>query len=194
MDICNNPNPCLNQGACFVSVSNRIQNYECKCVPGTTGKNCETDINECESAPCRNMGVCSTPQLNMYKCNCSAQYTGQNCENFISLDPCIKPMNPCQNGAICMTNNQNSYSCVCKLGFSGELCQYPMESNQTYQKQIPEQNINVFGLSSHVDFSKYKECIRTTWNSLNMHIPLSNIDAKFDSSRSALRFTGNLFA
>ncbi|KAJ8978001.1 hypothetical protein NQ317_004546 [Molorchus minor] len=32
--------------------------YECLCVPGVTGQNCEININECESNPCYN-GVCS---------------------------------------------------------------------------------------------------------------------------------------
>lgn len=27
--------------------------YECVCVLGTKGKNCETNINECESNPCK---------------------------------------------------------------------------------------------------------------------------------------------
>lgn len=28
--------------------------YECICVTGTTGRNCEHNINECESLPCKN--------------------------------------------------------------------------------------------------------------------------------------------
>lgn len=31
--------------------------YECICVTGTKGVNCETNINECDSNPCKN-GAC----------------------------------------------------------------------------------------------------------------------------------------
>jgi hypothetical protein len=32
--------------------------YECVCVPGTAGRNCEININECDSNPCKN-GNCN---------------------------------------------------------------------------------------------------------------------------------------
>ena len=36
-------NPCLNDGTC----SDGIADYNCTCVNGWTGKNCQTDIDEC---------------------------------------------------------------------------------------------------------------------------------------------------
>ncbi|KAH8334832.1 hypothetical protein KR067_012180, partial [Drosophila pandora] len=33
--------------------------YECVCVQGITGKNCEININECESNPCSKHGNCN---------------------------------------------------------------------------------------------------------------------------------------
>lgn len=32
--------------------------YECVCVPGTEGINCEKNINECDSNPCTKEGNC----------------------------------------------------------------------------------------------------------------------------------------
>ena len=32
--------------------------YECVCVEGTSGQNCEINFNECESSPCKN-GQCN---------------------------------------------------------------------------------------------------------------------------------------
>ena len=46
------------------------------------------DINDCESNPCKNGGMC-TDGVADYTCNCAAGYTGKDCEtstfNFISL-------------------------------------------------------------------------------------------------------------
>ena len=37
------------------------------------------DINECESAPCLNGGVC-TDRVNYFECTCAAGSTGDHCE------------------------------------------------------------------------------------------------------------------
>lgn len=36
-----------------------ISRYECVCVPGIMGKNCEININECETNPCGKHGTCN---------------------------------------------------------------------------------------------------------------------------------------
>ena len=36
-----------------------MNDYECLCVPGYQDKNCETDIDECETGICRNHGNCT---------------------------------------------------------------------------------------------------------------------------------------
>ena len=37
------------------------------------------DINECESAPCQNGGVCEN-LINNFECRCAGGYTGTKCE------------------------------------------------------------------------------------------------------------------
>ena len=37
------------------------------------------DINECESAPCLNDGLC-VDGINSYRCKCKENYVGENCE------------------------------------------------------------------------------------------------------------------
>lgn len=44
----------MNGGQCI----DGINNYTCSCYLGFTGKNCEIDINECESSPCQYGGTC----------------------------------------------------------------------------------------------------------------------------------------
>ena len=67
--ICQNGGRCINtQGA-----------YQCQCMSGWTGDNCEIDINECISAPCMNGGTCQNT-LGSYMCTCQAGFTGNNCE------------------------------------------------------------------------------------------------------------------
>lgn len=63
-----------------------------KCPAGFLGLRCETDVNECQSAPCRNGGICRD-LINSYRCDCPIGYTGTNCEGkklfFSSIKSCI---------------------------------------------------------------------------------------------------------
>lgn len=47
--------PCKNNGKCDTLPD---RDYECKCVPGYHGKNCEFMIDACYGNPCRNGGTC----------------------------------------------------------------------------------------------------------------------------------------
>lgn len=58
--------------------------YECLCVPGTTGVNCEININECESSPCK-WGQCAD-KVGGYACECEEGFEGPHCE--IDIDEC----------------------------------------------------------------------------------------------------------
>ena len=73
--------PCLNGGKCvdLGDIKHGDHYYKCVCQPGFTGKNCETNINECDPSPCLNGANC-VDGVNDYTCKCAAGYTGKDCE------------------------------------------------------------------------------------------------------------------
>ena len=71
-----------------------IDGYECDCIVGYEGKQCQTNIDECNSAPCIN-GKC-TDEVNAYRCLCEEGYDGVNCER--NIDECIS--SPCLNEGV----------------------------------------------------------------------------------------------
>ncbi|XP_065060448.1 neurogenic locus notch homolog protein 1-like [Rhopilema esculentum] len=105
-------NPCQN-GKCV----DEHASYFCICDPGFTGRNCESDINECESLPCFNGGTCRN-DVNRFQCNCLAGYSGTHCEE--DINECAST--PCQNGATCI-DRVNEYTCNCLPGYTGKECQ-----------------------------------------------------------------------
>lgn len=60
------------------------------------GINCETEMDECESAPCQNGATCHD-LVAMYSCECPPGFEGIDCE--LDVDECVSQ--PCQNGAAC---------------------------------------------------------------------------------------------
>lgn len=62
----------------------------------STGVNCETEIDECESGPCHNGATCHD-LIGMYSCECLPGFAGIDCE--LDVDECASE--PCQNGAVC---------------------------------------------------------------------------------------------
>lgn len=89
--------------------------YECVCVPGTTGINCEVNINECDSSPCKN-GNCND-QIGGYICDCEPGFEGEHCE--IDINECDK-YQPCVNGT-CI-DGRDDYVCDCDGGWGGKNC------------------------------------------------------------------------
>lgn len=81
----------------------------------STGKNCEMNINECESNPCVH-GKC-IDMIDKFICHCDVPYTGDRCD--IRIDPCSS--NPCQNSAQCapQSNYPTRFKCHCLVGFTG---------------------------------------------------------------------------
>ena len=96
-----------------------MQTYRCVCQPGFEGKNCDRDINECESNPCLNDGRC-VDLNNAYRCDCAGTgFEGDHCQ--YNVNECAAEVNPCFQGGCKDTNG--SYVCTCHDGFCGRNCQ-----------------------------------------------------------------------
>ena len=65
---------------------NRDGKAKCICKPGYYGEQCESNVNECASNPCRNGGTC-LDQENRYICQCPRGTRGKFCELGKSVYP-----------------------------------------------------------------------------------------------------------
>ena len=143
--------PCMNEAACTITTSigetqilarsstgnvvfygPRINlGYQCECVPGTSGHDCEVNYNDCYSNPCLYGAKCSDG-VNGHVCDCPEGTGGVDC----SFNPDECTSSPCQNGATCF-NGLGSYECVCPLGYYGRECQYQYFQPSSYCNSNP---------------------------------------------------------
>ena len=114
-DACSS-NPCLNVGTCTAINTVEADLYECACLPGYQGDNCEVNVDECQSSPCNNGATCMDG-IASYTCTCTPGWVGDNC-NF-DVNECSSA--PCQNGGAC-TDGVDSYQCTCPVGWIGPTC------------------------------------------------------------------------
>ncbi|XP_020628365.1 uncharacterized protein LOC110065552 [Orbicella faveolata] len=80
---------------------------------------CLTDLDECESNPCSNGGVCVNG-VNKFTCNCIPGFTGLQCET--NIDDCVS--NACVNGDC--VDGVNQYTCSCYSGNAGVHCEFDL--------------------------------------------------------------------
>ena len=79
------PDDCNGRGTCI----NQVHAYTCTCDPGFAGKDCQTNINDCDAAlvdrageKCANGGVCVDGN-NTYSCDCQPGFTGELCKGLV---------------------------------------------------------------------------------------------------------------
>ena len=89
--------------------------YRCLCPAGFTGKNCQINVDDCQSNPCMNNGVCMD-KVSSYQCVCQTGFYGNRCQHHTNE---CQP-NPCIHG-IC-TDLDNDYRCDCEVNWSGKNC------------------------------------------------------------------------
>ena len=114
--------PCQNGAVCSTP---NVNSYECACVAGYEGDDCETDINECSPDPCENGATCSTPECQFLPLRVCGWLRGHDCET--DINECSP--DPCQNSATCTQTTDgvnlavNSYHCECVAGYEGTNCE-----------------------------------------------------------------------
>lgn len=139
-----------------------VEGYECLCVKGVTGQNCEININECESDPC-NFGNC-IDQIGSYICECFEGYEGVHCDK--DIDDCAD--NPCIHGT-CIDKVAN-YSCICNQNYGGKNCsveligcaEKPCQNNGVCIPYLRGENDHRFNCSCPSGFFGYACENRTT--------------------------------
>ena len=77
--------------------------FQCHCLPGTYGDNCEINVNECASNPCLNQGQC-VDKINGFECRCKPGYRGVKCESICDrgrFGTNCQGLCDCDNGSSC---------------------------------------------------------------------------------------------
>ncbi|OPJ67614.1 crumbs-like protein 2 isoform B [Patagioenas fasciata monilis] len=116
-------NPCHNGGVCFERSNpahygtrpdfpsnfsySQAAGFLCWCQPGFAGETCFTNIDECESQPCQNGGLC-VDRIDGFLCHCLPGYSGVECA--VNINECEE--GPCKNGAVC-EDGIADYTCHC---------------------------------------------------------------------------------
>ena len=86
-------------------------------IAGYQGNDCEENIDDCASDPCKNEGKC-VDGAGTYGCICPAGFNGTNCEH--NIDECVNV--DCKNNATCI-DQINGFYCACRNGFTGNKCE-----------------------------------------------------------------------
>ncbi|KAK2141670.1 hypothetical protein LSH36_1059g02002 [Paralvinella palmiformis] len=72
--------PCQNNGTCM----DLVNGYNCTCLNGFTGDNCQTAISYCSGIICQNNGVCAA-DVDGYHCLCMSGFVGDHCETGLGF-------------------------------------------------------------------------------------------------------------
>lgn len=180
--------------------------YKCICVSGAIGHNCETNVNECSSNPCKRNGTCKD-FINHFICACLNGATGVYCET--DVDECAEK--PCKNGGICVENVLGSYYCYCPPNFSGNNCTISEGSlfSRAFSQRATSINLNMtayflYANSKSIIYLKESSngtvlCVKELYQSLSLReysmnlITFSNqtIDSSFSKWHQSLVVCAN---
>ncbi|KAM9316464.1 sushi, nidogen and EGF-like domain-containing protein 1 [Gastrophryne carolinensis] len=81
---------------------------------------CE-EIDECESQPCQNGGLCNN-RVSYLRCECLEGYSGKFCE--LEMNECLSE--PCKNGGSCQ-DLPGGFLCNCPEGYVGTQCETELD-------------------------------------------------------------------
>lgn len=115
--VCKNGGLCVDNGKTF--------DYSCKCLNGFRGKNCEIEIDECESNPCQNDGKC-IDRIGGFDCVCKTGFSGDHCQKRDS--DCREQCS--EYGTAECYNDRKGIICVCKPNFGGDDCSIRLKTNK----------------------------------------------------------------
>ena len=137
--------PCKNHAQCYAVPPVAADTYHCECQPGTSGSDCEVDVDECGmppnpwthqggTDPCQNGGTCYESQNNpggtkaagaplpagwedigYGKYRCDCSASGMHGENC-EVSTDACQQNPCQNGGECTDTSDNYLNYRCTCG------------------------------------------------------------------------------
>ncbi|XP_005415083.2 PREDICTED: protein delta homolog 1 [Chinchilla lanigera] len=116
--------PCGNNSTCMDLGNGQ---YECACVPGYSGKDCQRKDGPCaiNGSPCQHGGTCVDDEgrASHASCLCPPGFSGSFCE--IMTNSCNP--NPCENDGVC-TDIGGDFRCRCPAGFIDKTCSRPVTS------------------------------------------------------------------
>uniref|UniRef100_UPI00358E543E growth arrest-specific protein 6-like n=1 Tax=Myxine glutinosa TaxID=7769 RepID=UPI00358E543E len=114
------PNQCVPSPCHPVGTENCIDlsaDYRCLCKNGWRGKNCATDINECEEGKASCDHVCINTD-GSFHCRCNVGYhTELDLRSCTDDDECLRDPTLCGPNIVC-ENHPGYYTCRCPFGYS----------------------------------------------------------------------------
>ncbi|KRX25813.1 Fibropellin-1, partial [Trichinella nelsoni] len=111
--------PCSNQATC-ITLSDDLEEYECKCRIGFEGRLCEKKIDYCKNVMCANGGECINTDDNNYICKCKTGFSGRHCEEIRICDLVSCIHGTCKYDLF--ENGDYVSFCNCNPGYQGKDC------------------------------------------------------------------------
>lgn len=158
---CEVSKPCVKANS--LDCTNFFGGYDCKCKKGWAGKNCEKDINECDTSDWCNGGNCVN-QDGGFVCECPSGWHGERCT--FDIDECDSRDNVCGDNGSC-DNNQGGFTCDCKKGWTGSKCDEDVDEcleDPCSRKEVCKNSVGSYecvctgGKTGHQCLSDLDEC------------------------------------